>query len=127
MPRPRVAPRALDPPRRPGAGRTGKSRVCCGETLLETVASSTMEHPDGKPQPEVARMSGRFEGRVVVVTGGARGIGDAIVRRMVAEGARAVVPDLADPADPVPGARYLRCDITDRAAVEEAHASIEAT
>jgi 3-oxoacyl-[acyl-carrier protein] reductase len=72
-------------------------------------------------------VGGRFEGRVVVVTGGARGIGDAIVRQMVADGARAVVPDLADPMDPVPGARYLRCDITDRAAVERAHTTIEAT
>ena len=71
-------------------------------------------------------MGGRFDGRVVVVTGGARGIGDAIVRRMVADGARAIVPDLADPADPVAGARYLRCDVTDRAAVEAAHATIEA-
>jgi 3-oxoacyl-[acyl-carrier protein] reductase len=68
---------------------------------------------------------GRFQGQVVVVTGGARGIGDAIVRRMVADGARAVVPDLADPLDPVPGARYLRCDIVDTAAVEAAHATIE--
>jgi 3-oxoacyl-[acyl-carrier protein] reductase len=71
-------------------------------------------------------MSERFHGRVVVVTGGARGIGDALVRRMVAEGARAVVPDLAEPLEPVPGARYLRCDITDRTAVDEAHATIEA-
>jgi NAD(P)-dependent dehydrogenase (short-subunit alcohol dehydrogenase family) len=72
-------------------------------------------------------MGGRFEGRVVVVTGGARGIGDAIVRRMVAEGASAVVPDLAEPVDPVAGARYVRCDVTDRAAVEAAHATIEST
>ncbi|HSO30602.1 MAG TPA: SDR family NAD(P)-dependent oxidoreductase, partial [Candidatus Sulfomarinibacteraceae bacterium] len=71
--------------------------------------------------------AGRFEGRVAVVTGGARGIGDAIVRRLVAEGARAVVPDLAEPEDPVPSVRYLRCDITDRAAVEVAHTSVEAT
>ena len=71
-------------------------------------------------------MRERFDGRVVVVTGGARGIGDAIVRRVVEEGGRAVVPDLAEPEDPVPGARYVRCDVTDRAAVEEAHASIEA-
>jgi NAD(P)-dependent dehydrogenase (short-subunit alcohol dehydrogenase family) len=71
-------------------------------------------------------MGGRFDGRVVVVTGGARGIGDAIVRQVVAEGGRAVVPDLAEPEDPVPSTRYLRCDITDRDAVAEAHASIEA-
>ena len=68
----------------------------------------------------------RFEGRVVVVTGGARGIGEAIVRQVVAEGGRAVVPDVIDPAEPVASVRYLRCDITDRDAVAAAHASIEA-
>jgi NAD(P)-dependent dehydrogenase (short-subunit alcohol dehydrogenase family) len=72
-------------------------------------------------------MGGRFDGQIVVVTGGARGIGDAIVRRVVAEGGRAVVPDLVDPDEAVASTRYLRCDITDRAAVAEAHASIEAT
>ena len=71
-------------------------------------------------------MAGRFEGQVVVVTGAARGIGDAIVRRMVAEGARAVVPDLLEPTDPIPGVRYVTCDITDAAAVATVHASVEA-
>jgi 3-oxoacyl-[acyl-carrier protein] reductase len=70
-------------------------------------------------------MVDRFAGRIVVVTGAARGIGDSIVRQFVAEGARAVVPDLIDPEQPVDGARYLRCDVADRAAVEEAVASIE--
>jgi 3-oxoacyl-[acyl-carrier protein] reductase len=70
-------------------------------------------------------MGDRFAGRVVVVTGAARGIGDSIVRLFVAEGARAVVPDLIDPEQPVDGARYMRCDVADRAAVEEAVASIE--
>jgi NAD(P)-dependent dehydrogenase (short-subunit alcohol dehydrogenase family) len=65
-------------------------------------------------------MGNRFAGRVVVVTGAARGIGDTIVRHFVGEGARAVVPDLIDPDEPVEGARYLRCDVTDRAAVEAA-------
>ena len=71
-------------------------------------------------------MGGRFDGQVVVVTGGARGIGDAIVRRVVAEGGRAVVPDLADPEEFVPSTRYVRCDITDRDAVAAVHAEIEA-
>ena len=72
-------------------------------------------------------MTGRFDGRVAVVTGGAGGIGDTIVRRFIAEGGRAVVPDVIDPAAPVEGARYVHCDITDRAQVEAAFASIEAT
>ena len=71
-------------------------------------------------------MGARFQGQVAVVTGGARGIGDAIARRLVADGAQVVVADLLAPSDPIPGVRYLACDITDRAAVEAAHASIEA-
>ncbi|MFC8599385.1 SDR family NAD(P)-dependent oxidoreductase [Isoptericola sp. NPDC057191] len=39
-------------------------------------------------------MTGRFEGRVVLVTGGAHGIGAATVRRLHAEGAAVVVADL---------------------------------
>lgn len=71
-------------------------------------------------------MGDRFVDRVVVITGGARGIGDSIVRQVVAEGARAVVPDLIDPVRPVDGARYLRCDVADRQAVEATIASIDA-
>jgi 3-oxoacyl-[acyl-carrier protein] reductase len=96
------------------------------EPLLETVAIFAETGRDGKAESEVG-VDARFEGRVVVVTGGARGIGDTIVRRFIAEGARAVVPDVIDPAAPVAGARYLRCDITDRAQVEAAFASIRET
>jgi len=39
-------------------------------------------------------MSGRLEGKLAIVTGGARGIGEAIVRRFVAEGANVIVADL---------------------------------
>lgn len=41
-------------------------------------------------------MSGRLEGKVAVVTGGASGIGEGIVRRFVDEGARCVVADIQD-------------------------------
>jgi glucose 1-dehydrogenase len=39
-------------------------------------------------------MTGRFAGKVAIVTGGANGIGAATVRRFVAEGAAVVVADL---------------------------------
>jgi NAD(P)-dependent dehydrogenase (short-subunit alcohol dehydrogenase family) len=39
-------------------------------------------------------MTGRFDGQVVVVTGGASGIGEAIVRLVVREGGAAVIADL---------------------------------
>ncbi|MFP5342231.1 MAG: SDR family NAD(P)-dependent oxidoreductase [Candidatus Limnocylindria bacterium] len=71
-------------------------------------------------------MAGRFDGRVILVTGGARGIGAAIVARAVAEGARGVVADVADPELPIDGVRYVRSDVADRASVEALFASIEA-
>lgn len=71
-------------------------------------------------------MSGRFDGHVAVVTGGARGIGEAIVRAFLDEGARAVVLDLGDPAAPLERTRYVRTDVADRASVTSAFASIEA-
>jgi NAD(P)-dependent dehydrogenase (short-subunit alcohol dehydrogenase family) len=39
----------------------------------------------------------RLQGKVVIVTGGAAGIGFAYARRFLAEGARVVVADIADP------------------------------
>lgn len=41
-------------------------------------------------------MRGRFEGKVAVVTGGARGLGEQVVRTLVAEGCRVLVGDVLD-------------------------------
>lgn len=41
-------------------------------------------------------MNGKLEGKVALVTGGARGIGAAIVRRLHAEGAKVAVTDVLD-------------------------------
>ena len=69
-------------------------------------------------------MSGRLDGKVAVVTGGASGIGLATVRRFVAEGAKVVVGDLdadglasikAEAPDAVAG---VRCDVRVEADVE---------
>jgi NAD(P)-dependent dehydrogenase (short-subunit alcohol dehydrogenase family) len=43
----------------------------------------------------VTRMERRFEGKVVVITGGAGGIGRATATRLAAEGARVVLVDIA--------------------------------
>jgi 2-hydroxycyclohexanecarboxyl-CoA dehydrogenase len=70
----------------------------------------------------------RLEGRSALVTGGAKGIGEAIVRRLAAEGARVWIGDIdADGAEQVAaesGAEAVQLDVTEpdsaRAAVETA-------
>src|SRR2546427_4274221 len=72
-------------------------------------------------------MSGRFEGRTALVTGGGRGIGAATAMRFAAEDAKVVNSDLdPDPAEAVAGeirsqgqrALAVACDVTDRVSVE---------
>ena len=63
-------------------------------------------------------MTGRLDGKVAVITGGASGIGEATVRRFVAEGAMVVVADLqrdlgeAVAADLGSAARFAPTDVT---------------
>jgi NAD(P)-dependent dehydrogenase (short-subunit alcohol dehydrogenase family) len=66
--------------------------------------------------------------RVVVITGGASGIGEAMVEAFAAQGARVVFLDIQDAmaetlvrkieADGLPVPTYLHCDLTDIAALE---------
>ena len=74
-------------------------------------------------------MSGGASGRVALVTGGAGGIGSAIVRALAAEGARVAVADLAfakctQLAEEV-GGIGVALDVTDVASVSAAVASAE--
>lgn len=69
-------------------------------------------------------MSGPFAGRVVVVTGGASGIGEACVRRFVADGAVVVIADVQDErgvalaAGLGERAEYVRTDVTQESDIE---------
>jgi NAD(P)-dependent dehydrogenase (short-subunit alcohol dehydrogenase family) len=69
-------------------------------------------------------VTGRFDGRVVVVTGGASGIGAATVRRFVAEGARVAIADVQDgpgtalAAELGERAEYVRTDVSQEADIE---------
>jgi 3-oxoacyl-[acyl-carrier protein] reductase len=60
-------------------------------------------------------------GEVVVITGGARGIGAALARAVNARGGTAVVLDVIAPAD---GIEYVEVDVADRAAVVAAVAGV---
>jgi 3-oxoacyl-[acyl-carrier protein] reductase len=68
----------------------------------------------------------RFEGKTGIVTGGARGIGEAIVRRLTSEGARVLIADIDEgaaraTADAIgAGALSHRLDVTDPASWDAA-------
>jgi len=73
-------------------------------------------------------MSGRLEGKVAVITGGASGMGRATALRFLAEGARVVVADLNDAvgkeflesaaaADHKSALRFVRTDVAEEADV----------
>lgn len=73
---------------------------------------------------------GALAGKGVAITGGTSGIGLAVARRCVAEGARVALLDLADHDGVADGERllFVRCDVTDgegtRAALEQAAAGL---
>ncbi len=75
---------------------------------------------------------GRFDGRVAIVTGAARGIGAAIARRYAEEGAAVAILDLdesqasatAQEVGGEAGAIGVGCDVSDAASVEAAVARV---
>ncbi|MBP7566956.1 MAG: SDR family oxidoreductase [Burkholderiaceae bacterium] len=62
------------------------------------------------------------QGRVVLVTGGAQGIGEACARRFAHEGAKLVIADVADARGRALarelGGTYMHCDVGDKADVD---------
>ena len=66
-----------------------------------------------------------LSGKLVVITGGGRGIGLATARRFLAQGSRVVVVDLAM-TDPDLDAEFLPVDVTDAEAVEAAASDVAA-
>src|SRR5690606_20886721 len=68
-------------------------------------------------------MSGRFEGEVALVTGGAQGIGLAVCEQLGREGAKVAIADVDDEAGPEAGERleaqgietlYTRADVASK-------------
>lgn len=73
-------------------------------------------------------MSGRFTGKVALVTGGLSGIGHAIAHRLAEEGARVVAADISASAGPLvsDAVAPARLDVADPASVAALVAEIEA-
>jgi NAD(P)-dependent dehydrogenase (short-subunit alcohol dehydrogenase family) len=71
-------------------------------------------------------MSTSLSGRVAAVTGGARGIGDAIAAKFLADGARIFALDKIAPSEPRDGITYLEADVADPVSVAKAFAAIDA-
>jgi NAD(P)-dependent dehydrogenase (short-subunit alcohol dehydrogenase family) len=74
-------------------------------------------------------MPGRFAGHAVMITGGARGIGEATARRFAAEGAAVLLADIDGEAAALTAqairadggrAEAVRCDVADRGSVDAA-------
>ena len=66
---------------------------------------------------------GGLEEKIAIVTGAGQGIGQAIARKLAAEGATVVVTDLDEAsaiqtADALTGAVAIRADVSDRQAVQ---------
>ncbi|KAF3331823.1 sex determination protein tasselseed-2 [Carex littledalei] len=66
----------------------------------------------------------RLEGKVVIVTGGARGIGEAIVRLFVQHGAQVVIADIDDSAGEAlcaslgPHVSFVHCNVSEESDIE---------
>ncbi len=88
---------------------------------------TTLKQPAAQAASEV---TGRFAGRVAMVTGAARGLGLAVAERLTAEGGAVVLCDIDGPAVEAATAafprscrsrvRAVRCDVTNARQVEEA-------
>jgi glucose 1-dehydrogenase len=72
-----------------------------------------------------------LENKVAIVTGGAKGIGFAIARRFVSDGARVVIADINEDAGShaveelgaLGAVRFVRCDVGDKADIDNLVAS----
>ena len=122
-----ASPPAASRPRLAGRhrlhGRQGAGRVAGGQVDPGVRCGRRVTDEGGRDEGNGRR---RFEGRVVVVTGGGSGLGEAMSKAFAAEGGRVAVADIreegaAKVAEAADGeARGYACDVSDSAAVREA-------
>ncbi|KAI9074377.1 hypothetical protein K1719_043671 [Acacia pycnantha] len=67
----------------------------------------------------------RLEGRVALITGAARGLGECTARLFVEHGAKVVIADVIDDlgeavSKTIPGSTYVHCDVTNEEDVQNA-------
>ena len=67
-----------------------------------------------------------LSGKIAVVTGGARGIGDGIAARLIRDGARVFALDKIGPESPREGVTWLETDVTSPESVAAAFAAVDA-
>lgn len=60
----------------------------------------------------------RFEGKVAIVTGGSSGIGEATVARLASEGAKVMIADINEAAQPPAGTLFQRTDVSSQEDVD---------
>lgn len=63
-------------------------------------------------------MTEDFAGQVAIVTGGVRGIGQVVAKRLTARGATVIVPDLVRPEAGAAG-EYIAADLTNPSAIQD--------
>lgn len=83
-----------------------------------------MTQSRGARRPGDGTPTGSLQGAAAVVTGAARGIGAATAARLLAAGARVAGLDREFGAEAAPGMLQVPCDITDRASVTTAFATV---
>lgn len=99
------------------ARTAGTVRLLCPRRAYDQMSEMTSMTSGG---------TGRVAGKVVIVSGGARGMGAAHTEKLVAEGARVVFTDLREEqglelaAELGDRARFVRADVTDAADWERA-------